>query len=249
MNRKQSTAALLSLCCTLTTVSLARADEITVSAAASLKDALTRIGANYAKAKPDTKINFNFGSSGTLQKQIEAGAPVDLFVSAADKNMDALATQSLIAPATRHVLARGELVLIAPQGSKLKSIGELRLTAVEALALGGPGVPAGDYARQTLTALHLSDVVSSKLVLCKDVRSVLAQVAAGNVDAGFVYRTDALTSPEVRVVAVAPPKSHTPVRYPVAVVKDAANRVGALQFLTYLQSGSAKKVLKKFGFR
>ena len=249
MNRNQSIQTLLGLFCTLAGGSVARADEITVSAAASLKDALTRIAANYAKAKPDTKINFNFGSSGTLQKQIEAGAPVDLFISAADKNMDALAAQGAIDTSLRRLLARGELVLIAPKGSKLKSIKELRLSSVQAVALGGPGVPAGDYARQTLGALKLSEVVSPKLVLGKDVRSVLAQVAAGNVDAGFVYRTDALTSPEVRIVVVAPPKSHTPVRYPMAVVKDAPNRGGAVSFLAYLQSRSAKKVLKKFGFK
>jgi molybdate transport system substrate-binding protein len=243
---KLAIASLLGLFCGLTN---AQADEITVSAAASLKDAFTQISANYAKVKPDTKINFNFGSSGTLQKQIEAGAPVDLFVSAADKNMDALAAQGEIDTATRRTLARGELVLVAPKGSKLKSIGELRLTSVKSLAIGGPGVPAGDYARQTLNNLRLTDVVSSKLVLCKDVRAVLAQVAAGNVEAGFVYRTDALTTPEVRIVAVAPPKSHTPVTYPVAVVKDAANRNGAISFLAYLQSGPSKKVLKRFGFK
>lgn len=246
MNLTQLTATLLGLICCLGS---AHADEITVSAAASLKDAFTQIGANYAKVKPDTKVNFNFGSSGTLQKQIEAGAPVDLFVSAADKNMDALANQGEIDTSTRRVLARGELVLIAPRGSKLKSIGELRLSSVKALAIGGPGVPAGDYARQTLGNLRLTNAVSSKLVLCKDVRAVLAQVAAGNAEAGFVYRTDALTTPEVKIVAVAPPKSHTPVTYPVAVVKGAPNRGGAVSFLAYLQSGAAKKVMKKFGFR
>jgi molybdate transport system substrate-binding protein len=227
----------------------AHADEITVSAAASLKDVLTQISTNYARVQPGTRINFNFGSSGTLQKQIEAGAPVDLFVSAADKNMDALVAGKEVDAATKRILARGELVLIAPLGSKLKSIGELRLSSVDTVAIGGPGVPAGNYAREVLNALKLTGAVNSKLVLGKDVRSVLAQVAAGNTDAGFVYRTDALTSKNVRVVAVAPEKSHTAVRYPMAIVAEAPNRSGAVKFWTYLQGASTKAVLKKFGFR
>jgi molybdate transport system substrate-binding protein len=226
-----------------------RADEITVSVAASLKDALTQISANYSRVQPSTRISFNFGSSGTLQKQIEAGAPVDLFVSAADKNMDALVAGEEVDAATKRILARGDLVLIAPLGSRLKSIRDLRLSGVGTVAIGGLGVPAGNYARETLNALRLSSAISSKLVLGKDVRSVLAQVAAGNADAGFVYRTDALTSKNVRIVAVAPPKSHTAVRYPMAIVAEAPNRSGAMKFWTYLQSASAKQVLKKFGFR
>jgi molybdate transport system substrate-binding protein len=227
----------------------ARADEVTVSAAASLKDVLTRLRADYSKVRPGTGIRFNFGSSGTLQRQIEAGAPVDIFISAADKNMNALVATDEVDASSRRLLARGELVLIAPRGSKLKSIVELRQAKVRTLALGGPGVPAGDYARQTLKALRLSETVSDKIVLGKDVRSVLTLVAAGNADAGFVYRTDALTSKQVRIVAVAPPKSHSPVRYPMAIVTGAPNRAGANRFRDYLVNPAAKRVLKQFGFR
>ncbi|HEX8463201.1 MAG TPA: molybdate ABC transporter substrate-binding protein [Abditibacterium sp.] len=227
----------------------ARADEITVSAAASLREVLTEIGANYRKAQPQTRLNFNFGSSGTLQKQIEAGAPVDVFIAAASKNIAALASQGAIDGATQRLFAGGELVLIAPRESKLRSLSDLKLPSVRTLALGGPGVPAGDYARQTLRFLKLSDAVAPKIVNGKDVRAVLAQVAAGNADAGFVYRTDALSSRAVRVVAVAPAQSHAPVRYPMAVVKEAPNRAGALRFWRYLSSSSAKKVLQRRGFR
>jgi molybdate transport system substrate-binding protein len=224
-------------------------DEITVSAAASLRDVLTKIGADFQKTHPQKRVRFNFGSSGALQKQIEAGAPVDLFICAAAKNMDALAKKGEINSATRRILARGELVLIAPRGSKLKSIRDLRFPSVKTLALGGPGVPAGDYARQTLRYLRLESAMQTKLIFSKDVRAVLAQVAAGNTDAGFVYRTDALTSKSIKIVAVAPPQSHAPIHYPLAIVKTAPNPTGARAFWTYLQRPVAIQSLKKFGFK
>ncbi|MBW3635847.1 MAG: molybdate ABC transporter substrate-binding protein, partial [Armatimonadetes bacterium] len=131
----------LSIC-----ISSARANDITVSAAASLQDVLRRIGADFSKSRPQTRVNFNFGSSGTLQKQIEAGAPVDIFLSAANEPMNSLAAKGEVDLATRRVLARGELVLIAPRGSKLRNLGDLRLSNVQTIAVGGAGVPAGDYA-------------------------------------------------------------------------------------------------------
>lgn len=234
----------LSIC-----ISSARADDITVSAAASLQDVLRRIGADFSKSRPQTRVNFNFGSSSTLQKQIEAGAPVDIFLSAADKPMNSLAAKGEIDLATRRVLARGELVLIAPRGSKLKNLGDLRLSNVQTIAVGGAGVPAGDYARQTLKALRLSDAVSQKLIVAKDVRAVLTLVAAGNADAGFVYRTDALRSPRARIVALAPPQLHDAIRYPMAIVASTPNPSGARAFWNYLQSASARRVLRQFGFR
>ncbi|PQV63152.1 molybdate transport system substrate-binding protein [Abditibacterium utsteinense] len=226
----------------------ARADEITVSAAASLKDVLTSLGQDFSRRNP-TKIAFNFGSSGTLQRQIEAGAPVDLFIAAAAKNVDALASQHEIESATRRILTRGELVLIAPRGSKLRSFSDLRGADVQSVSIGGPGVPAGDYARQTLHFLRLDTVLSAKFVFAKDVRSVLNQVASGNADAGLVYRTDALSTQSVRIVASAPAKSHAPVIYPMAVVKAASNRAGALRFWRYLQSASAQRTFQRFGFK
>ncbi len=230
-------------------ISSARADEITVSAAASLQDVLRRLGANFSRSRPQTRVNFNFGSSGTLQKQIEAGAPVDIFLSAADKPMNSLAAKGEIDLSTRRVLARGELVLIAPRGSKLKNLGDLRLPSVGSVAVGSAGVPAGDYARQTLKALRFTGAVNRKLIVAKDVRAVLTLVAAGNADAGFVYKTDALRSPRVRIVASAAPQLHDPIRYPMAIVASAPNKNGARAFWNYLQSASAKRVLKQFGFR
>ncbi len=228
----------------------ARADEITVSAAASLRDVMGALGADFTRQNPKNKpqIHFNFGSSGALQKQIEAGAPVDLFIAAADKNVTALAASGDIDAATRRVLARGELVLIAPRASKLRSFGDLRGPNVRTIALGATGVPAGDYARQTLKFLGLGAVLQPKIVSAKDVRAVLRLVVSGDADAGLVYRTDALTSSAVRIVAIAPPQSHQAIVYPLALVKSAPNRGGALQFWRFLQSAKAKATLKRFGF-
>ena len=225
----------------------ARADEITVSAAASLRDVLNQLGADFSKS--GTLVRFNFGSSGALQKQIEAGAPVDLFVAAARKNIVQLAAKGDIDNATRRVLARGELVLIAPRGSKLRSITGLRGANVRTVAIGGPGVPAGDYSRQSLDFFKLSAALQSKMVFAKDVRGVLNTVAMGNADAGWVYKTDALASKSVRIVAPAPPASHEPIVYPMALTKNAPNRGGALRFWRYLQGEKAKATLKRFGFK
>lgn len=231
-------------------VAHARADEITVSAAASLREVLENLGADFSRSGPakGTQVRFNFGSSGALQKQIEAGAPVDLFISAARKNIVQLAQSGDIDGATRRVVARGELVLIAPHNSKVRSFSDLRGADVRVISIGGIGVPAGDYARQTLDFLHLSAPLQPKLIFAKDVRSVLNAVALGNADAGFVYRTDALRSSAVRVIASAPPRSHDAVIYPVAVVKDAPNRVGAVRFWRFLQSSKARATFKRFGF-
>jgi molybdate transport system substrate-binding protein len=230
-------------------ISGARADEITVSAAASLQDALRVASADFSKSRPQTRVAFNFGSSNTLQKQIEAGAPVDVFLSAATKNMDALAAQGEIDVATRRIVARGELVLIAPRGSKLQNIAQLRLGGVRSLALGASGVPVGDYARQTLSFLKLSAALKPKIVLARDARAVLSLVASGNADAGFVYKTDALSSPAVRIVVLVPPKSHAPILYPMAIVAAAPNKVRARAFWNYLQSARAKRIFRRFGFR
>lgn len=224
----------------------ANADEITVSAAASLREVLTALSADFSPR--GTQVHFNFGSSGALQKQIEAGAPVDLFIAASRKNIVQLASTGDIDGATRRVLARGELVLIAPKESKLRSFGELRGAQVRAIAIGGLGVPAGDYARQTLDFLHLSAALRPKLVFAKDVRAVLNMVALGNADAGLVYKTDALSSKAVRIVASAPPASHDSVIYPMALVKNAPNRTGALGFWRFLQTSAARTVFKRFGF-
>jgi molybdate transport system substrate-binding protein len=227
------------------------AETILVSAAASLRESLTEIGSSYIKSRPDQRVRFNFASSGTLQQQIERGAPVDVFISAADKQMNALGAKNLVIHATRRVLAHNELVLIVPRTSRIpiESFSDLSSPAVRRIAIGAPAsVPAGEYAEQMLRKLGLWNRVRLKAVQGKDVREVLTQVALGNVDAGLVYRTDAATTPQVRVVKAAPKGSHQPINYSMAVVTSTRHSAAARAFLNYLQSPSARAVLRRRGF-
>jgi molybdate transport system substrate-binding protein len=222
---------------------------LTVSAAASLKDVVAEVETVYQQSH--AKVNFanNFGSSGTLAAQIDQGAPVDLFISAASKPMDDLERKGLIVAGTRRNLLRNTLVLIAPLDSKLKDFQGLANRSVRILALGDPAsVPAGQYGSQTLAALHLLDTLKSKFVLAKDVRQVLTYVETGNADAGIVYATDAATSGKVRVAAVAPEWTHEAIIYPAAVVKGGHSEEAARRFIEFLKSPEAHAVFMKHGF-
>lgn len=223
---------------------------LTISAAASFKDALNEIGRSYQKSHPRVGLRFNFGSSGTLQRQIEQGAPVDIFVAAADKNMDELAAQNLIVKDTRRVLAGNRLVLIVPADSRLPvhSFKDAVSPVVRQVAIGGAAVPAGIRAREVFGKLGIWPQVERKAVQSKDVREVLTQVELGNVDAGVVYRTDAAISRRVRVVAVAPANMHKPIRYPVAALHESRSPAVARNFITYLTSPQAKRILRKYQF-
>ena len=230
----------------LVSTSLAHAGEITVSGAASLKDALKDIGTLYQNSHPQTKVNFNFGSSGTLQKQIEQGAPVDVFVAASQLNLDVLLKQNLADKYANFGFARGELVLIAPRDSSLRDLAGVQ--NVRNFAIGGPGVPAGNYARAALKWYGLDKIVAPKLVYGKDVRGVLQLVASGNADAGLVYRTDALISRDVKIVSVLSPKSHAPIRYPMALLTNAPNARDGRNFVRFCKGAAAKAILRKYGF-
>jgi molybdate transport system substrate-binding protein len=254
--RRLIVAGLLALfIATWTEISPARADaqekgEITVSAAISLKDSLDEIATVYENAHTGVKISFNYGGSGTLQRQIEQGAPVDIFFSAAEKQMNDLQAKGLIATGTRRNMVRNQLVLITPAASTLvQGFADLTRPEVKVLALGEPAtVPAGMYARQTLEHLGLLAAVEKKTVLAKDVRAVLTYVETGNADAGLVYQTDAQGSTKVRIVAVAPPDSHDPIVYPAAIIKDAKNPSGAQSFLAFLSGPEARDIYLKHGF-
>ena len=206
---------------------------VTVSAAISLKDALDQLGREFERDHPGAKITFNYGASGTLQHQIEQGAPVDVFFAAAQKQMDALQSARLIVTETRHDIVANDLVLIAPSSSDdIHTFQDLAKSSVKTVALGEPAtVPAGMYAQQTLQKLNLWDAVQKKAVYAKDVRQVLTYVATGNADAGLVYRTDAQTSPKVRTIFTAPPSSHDPIVYPAAVLKNSKDSAAAGAFL------------------
>jgi molybdate transport system substrate-binding protein len=222
---------------------------LTVSAAASLKDGIAEAETSYKQSHASVVFVNNFGSSGTLAAQIDQGAPVDVFLSAAEKPMDELAAKELIVANTRRNLLRNTLVLIAPLDSRLKDFQGLTDSSIRVIALGDPGsVPAGQYGKQTLSALHLLDKLNAKFVLAKDVRQVLTYVETGNADAGLVYATDALASAKVRVVATAPESTHDAIVYPVAVIKGSHSEEAARSFVEYLAGPAALGIFQKHGF-
>ena len=228
--------------------------QITVSAAASLKDVIEEIQLLYQQEHPETKIIHNFASSGSLQRQIEQGAPVDIFISAASKQMNKLEKQGLLITETRRDLLKNQIVLVTPKSNKnnnlkLDNFDDLATKDIKAIALGEPdSVPAGKYAQEVLTSWKIGDKVNSKAVYGKDVRQVLNYVATGNVDAGIVYRTDAQVANNVEIVATASETSHSPVIYPVAVIKDSNNLAAASELVDFFSTPKAQAVFEEYGF-
>ena len=222
--------------------------KLLVSAAASLKDSLQEIKPLYQK-KHQVAINYNFAASGALQQQIENGAPVDVFISAAEKQMKALRSQGLILEDTLHNLLTNRLVLIVPNSSDITDFKQLTSPLVKRIAIGEPrSVPAGQYAQEVFTKLNILAQVKPKLVLGNNVRQVLAFVESGNADAGIVYLTDAKTSKQVKVAATAAEDLHSPIVYPVAVLAGSKNISAAKDYVQFLSSSPAKTVFEKYGF-
>jgi molybdate transport system substrate-binding protein len=230
----------------------AASEAITVSAAISLKNAFEEIGKIY-EPMHHAKIIFNFGASGNLLKQIAGGAPVDIFASAAKKDMDEAEKQGFIIPDTRTNFAGNEVVLIVPADAKtsLKSFEGLSSAEIKRIAAGNPKtVPAGRYADEVFHYYNILDSIKEKLIFTENVRQALDYVVRGEVDAGVVYATDAaIEAKTVRIVATAPESSHKPVIYPIAVVKGAKNKPAAMAFIALLQSAQGKEILKKYGFQ
>lgn len=225
--------------------------ELQVSAAASLTDAMNEIATEYAKEHPQTKVVFNFGSSGALQQAIENGGNADLFFSAAQKQMDALEKAGLLADGTRKNLLENEVVLIVPKdgGKDIASFDALATPTVSRVALGElKGVPVGQYTEEILTKLGILDQVKAKAVYGSDVRQVLSWTETGDVDCGIVYATDAAVSDKVKVAAKAPAGSHKPVIYPAAILKDTKHMEEAKAFLDFVSSEKGMTILKKYGF-
>jgi len=228
------------------------AKEITVSAAISLKNAFEEIGRSFKGYHPEARLLFNFGASGDLARQIEVGAPVDVFASAAQKDMEDIDRKGLILWGTRTNFASNGVVLIKPSLSsiRIESFEDLRKTEVKKIVIGNPKtVPAGRYAEEVLKSLNLRDGIMDKLVLAENVRQALDYVARNEVDAGMVYTTDAMIrSKEVRIVMKAPQGSHQPVVYPIGMVKGSENEPLARAFITFVVSGEGQDILKKYGF-
>ncbi|HET7213478.1 MAG TPA: molybdate ABC transporter substrate-binding protein [Terriglobia bacterium] len=225
---------------------------IVVSAAVSVENAFVKIGKIYTD-RTGAKVDFSFGASGNLEKQIEAGAPVDVFASAGEKEMDQLHARSLVEPGTRADFAGNALVLVAPAGSKLKldSFDQLAGRQVKRIAMGNPQtVPAGFYARQALQDLHLWPKLEPRLIFSEDVRQALDYVMRGEVDAGIVYATDvAIAGGKVRQVAEAPAGTYGPIRYPIAAIKGCAHPEAAKQFIQLVLSPEGQSILARYGFR
>lgn len=222
---------------------------LTLSVAASLQDSIEEIEEAY-KRNHLLEFRNNFGASGTLAREIEQGAPVDVFVSAGVEPMDQLQSKGLLLESSRMDLLSNSLVLIAPSNSDLKGFDGLAEKRVRTIALGDPAsVPAGQYGKQTLDALHLYEALQAKIVLGKDVRQVLTYIESGNADAGLVYATDAEKSGQVRVVAEAPAGSHDPIVYPVAALRSSQNKTVVSDFLAFLRSPAARAIFERHGFR
>ncbi len=231
-------------------VPVAEAADMVVSAAVSLRDAFVEIGREFERTNPQHKAQFNFGASGQLLQQIARGAPVDVFAAADQDTMDRAEQQNLIDRRTRLNFTRNRLVLVVPADAKsvpaqLSALGE---PAFQRIAIGNPdAVPAGRYAKGALEAAGLWDTLKPKFVNTQNVRQALDYVARGEVDAGFVYMTDAALMPfRVKVAMEVPTRE--PALYPAAVIKGGGNGNGAALFVKFLQSDAAQRILAKYQF-
>ena len=227
-----------------------RAAELTVHAAASLTDAMHELAPMYEKASGD-KLVFNFGASSALARQIQEGAPADVFFSADEAKMDTLEKAGLLLPGTRESLLGNTLVIVVPADSALKIDGAAALAGpeIKKIAIAEPAsVPAGVYSKEYLTRLGLWEKILPKVVPTESVRAALAAVESGNVEAGTVYKTDAGISRKVKIAYEIPAGEGPKITYPAAAVKESKNPAAARKLLSFLGSGEARAVFKKYGF-
>jgi molybdate transport system substrate-binding protein len=242
---------IVALLAALSVAAPARAQEITVSVAISMKEAVEEVGRRFAETRPGVTLRYNFGSSGELAKQIEAGAPVDLFVSAAQREMDDLERKSLTVGPTRRAFARNVLTVVKPADSRLDLAKPSDLLRVGRIVIGNPKtVPAGQYAEESLRHLGLWARLQSRLVFAENVRQALEYVARGEVDAGFVYVTDAAVRADRVTEAFRPPEdTYRPVIYPVAVVATSRHQGLGAAFIDLLVGPEGRAVLGRRGFQ
>ncbi|XAH22668.1 molybdate ABC transporter substrate-binding protein [Xylophilus sp. GW821-FHT01B05] len=241
---------LLSLVVALALPLAASAQQLTVSAAASLTDAFKELAPKFEASKPGTTLRFNFAASGTLLQQVSQGAPVDVFASADQETMDRGVQQKLIDTDSRRNFVTNSLVLIEPAqgGTGVKSLQDLAGPSIKRIAVGKTAtVPVGRYTKQVLDGAKLWEPLEPKFVQADSVRQVLDYVSRGEAEAGFVYRTDAAIAGD-KVKIVLTPSGHTPVSYPVAVVADSKQKALGQDFITFLTSDASQQVLARYGF-
>lgn len=248
---RKMTALVLAVLVALLPAGVLAQTEILVLAAASLTDAMDEIIALYEGTHPDVKVTASYDGSGKLLLQLEQGAPADIFISAAQKQMDTAQAEGLILEDTRFDLLENKVVLIVPEGKEAPASFE-DIAQAGLIALGEPeAVPAGNYAKQVLEYLGLWDDLNAqagKIVFTGNVREVLTYVATGNVDAGVVYATDAMIEPGVRVVSEAPEGSCERILYPACVIRGSKHEEEARAFLDYLSGETCAQILAGYGF-
>jgi len=235
-------------CFVFLTGSTALAADVNLSVAASLREAVTELSADFEKKSPGVSFQRNFGGSGALAKQIENGAPCDVFFSANVEWMDYLKEKQLIDAHNISTFAFNELVFVGKPGLKVRSLQEV--VKLEKVAIGSPkSVPAGQYAMEAFTKAGLDKQLEKKLVMARDVRECLMYAERGEVDGAFVYKTDAkIMAKAVEILFIVPQELYPRVTYPVALTATGSKKTEAVAFYEFLQSAKAKKVLSKYGF-
>lgn len=228
----------------------AQAADLTVSAAASLTNAFKEIGTAYEAQNPGTKVQFNFGASGALLQQIAKGAPVDVFASADQETMDQAQQQQLVRADARRDFVRNALVVIVPTAAPAMpaTLPDLLQPGFRQIAIGTPAsVPVGRYTQAVLEKANLWSGIQPKMVGASSVRQALDYVARGEVEAGFVYATDAaLMADKVKVAFQVP--TETPVLYPIAALAASANAAEAAKFVAFVRAPASQAILTKYGF-
>jgi len=227
--------------------SMAMAGDVNLSVAASMKDAVNQLTDNFAKKNPGVKFIKNYGASGALAKQIESGAPADIFISANEKWMDYLKEKKLMDDRSIGTFAYNELVFVGKPGMKVRSMQDL--AKLEKIAIGSPqSVPAGEYAMAALKKSGMDKELERKLVMAKDVRACLMYAEQGEVDGSFVYKTDALLAKNTKILFVVPQELYPRVTYPKGLTAAGSKNKDAAAFFNYLNTAEARKSLEQLGF-
>ncbi len=237
--------------CVDTSADQAEPTPITVSAAASLTEAFSEIEEEFEAANPMIDVKLNMAGSGTLRMQIEGGAPIDVFASASQSHMNILGEQSLIEEDTRRDFAANTVVLITPIDNEVEISDPEELTGsgIKTIAIGNPETaPVGKYTVEALTESDIWPEIKSKTILAENVKQVLVYVERNEVDAGFVYRTDAMTADENSIKIAATLPTVTAISYPIALVSSSENKDEAQRFIDFTTSDEGRAILESYGF-
>ncbi|MFD2704542.1 molybdate ABC transporter substrate-binding protein [Salibacterium lacus] len=224
--------------------------ELVVAAASSLQDVTKDIEAAFENDHPDVELTFHFGSSGSLKQQIARGAPVDMFISASAEHVEELIQEGRMRQADTQNMMKNRLVLITPaeDSSSITRVKDLTAGSLKTAAGVPESVPAGAYAKETLEYYGIWNEIEDKLVRAKNVRQVLTYVENGNVDAGFVYKTDALLSSKVQVVKEIKEGAVTPIIYPAGIVTGTKQKEASQELLAFLAGGKIPAIVSEYGF-